>query len=221
MVAERLAEVRGRIEAAAVRSGRDPSAVTLVVVTKSRSVREVLAAYEAGHRDFGENRAEELAEKAPQLPGDIRWHFIGTVQRRKIALARPLSFLLQSMDRLSLARRWASAPGEAPPCLLQVNIGLEPQKHGVAPAAAAETLDEMAQVGIIPVGLMAIPPAPDYPGASRRHFAALAELADGLGATHPRLVELSMGMTDDFEEAVEVGATIVRVGRAIFGSRTE
>lgn len=221
MVAERLALVRGRIEAAAARAGRPPSAVTLVAVSKSRSVDEILEAHDAGQRDFGENRAEELVAKAPQLPVEIRWHFVGTLQSRKTSAVRPLTHLLHSMDRPSLARRWASAAAEIPTCLLQVNVGLEPQKHGVPPDGVESMLEEMEAIGIVPVGLMAIPPAPDVPEASRPFFARLAGLAEAARLTHPHLIELSMGMTDDFEVAVEEGATIVRVGRAIFGPGTD
>ncbi len=220
MVAERLALVRGRIEAAADRAGRSPSAITLVAVSKSRSVAEILEAYESNQRDFGENRAEELSAKAPQLPADIRWHLVGTLQSRKIKAARNLTAVLHSMDRMSLARRWASGPGEVPSCLLQVNVGLEPQKQGVAPDGVESMLAEMEAVGIEPVGLMSIPPAPDSPEVSRPFFRRLAAVAEAARVNRPHLVELSMGMTDDFEVAVEEGATLVRVGRAIFGPRS-
>lgn len=221
MVAGRLEAVRQRIAAAAARAGRSPASVRLVVVSKARTVDEIFEAYAAGHRDFGENRAEELTMKAPQLPSDIRWHFVGTLQSRKTSAVRPHTHLLHSMDRMSLARRWALAPGATPPCLLQVNIGREPQKHGVDPEAVMATLDEMSDAGVVPVGLMAIPPAPDAAEDSRGHFAALAALAEAARRSHPAIAELSMGMTDDFEVAVEEGATLVRVGRAIFGPRTE
>jgi pyridoxal phosphate enzyme (YggS family) len=220
MVAHRFRLVVDRIDAAAARAGRDPETIKLVVVSKARTTDEVRQVYDAGHRDFGENRADELAAKAPLLPDDIRWHFVGTVQRRKVAAIRHLTYLLHSMDRASLAMRWA-APGEpVPPCLLQVNIGEEPQKHGVLPARADAALEEMAGLGIAPVGLMAIPPAPERPEDSRPHFEEMARLAGMLRRDRPGLVELSMGMSDDFEVAIESGATLVRVGTAIFGPRT-
>ncbi len=218
MVAERLSLVRARIGEAAERAGRAVEDVTLIAVTKTRTVDEILSAYEAGQRDFGENRAWELAEKAPQLPTDIRWHFVGGLQSRKAKTVRPLTHLLHSMDRRSLARRWAG--DEAPPCLLQVNIGEEPQKHGVAPADVAGALDEIEGEGIRIVGLMAIPPAPEVPEDSRPYFAGMARLAAEHRRSRPHLEALSMGMTDDFEVAVEEGATMVRVGRAIFGPRS-
>lgn len=212
--------VTRRIEEAADRSARDPADITLVVVSKSRSAEEVRQIYDEGHRDFGENRAEELAAKAPLLPDDIRWHFVGSVQRRKAAVVRDLTVLLHSMDRMSLARRWASLPGDPPPCLLQVNVGEEEQKHGVLTREAGDVLTDMADLGIRPIGLMAIPPAPVAPEDSRPHFRVLAELFAELRAAHPGLAALSMGMTDDFEVAVEEGATLLRVGRAIFGPRS-
>ena len=194
--------------------------MTLVAVSKSRTVAEIRAAYDAGHRDFGENRAEELALKAPALPGDIRWHFVGTLQSRKVARVHGATFLLHSMDRMSLARRWASISSAGPPCLLQINVGREAQKHGVLPEETAEVLAEMNTVGVDPVGVMTIPPAPAAPEDSRSHFRSLGALAGELRRAYPGLVEVSMGMTDDFEVAVEEGATLVRVGRAIFGPGT-
>jgi uncharacterized pyridoxal phosphate-containing UPF0001 family protein len=124
------------------------------------------------------------------------------------------------MDRVSLAGRWAAPEDPAPPCLLQVNVGEEPQKHGVLPGRVDATLREMADLGIEPVGLMAIPPAPETPEQSRPHFEEMARLAEALRADRPGLVEMSMGMSGDFEVAIESGATLVRVGTAIFGPRT-
>lgn len=220
MVASELAVVTERIGAAAGRIGRDPLSITLVIVSKGRTAGEIRAVYDAGHRDFGENRAQEMAAKAPLLPNDIRWHFVGTVQGRKVPMVRKHTFLLHSMDRGSLARRWASSDDPIPPCLLQVNVGAEPQKHGVLPDDADSVLSEMAAAGIEPAGLMAIPPAPNVSADSRSYFQEMARLAQTLRKERPALVELSMGMTDDFEVAIEEGATLVRVGRAIFGPRT-
>jgi pyridoxal phosphate enzyme (YggS family) len=218
MVADHLERVKARISQAATRVGREPDEVTLVAVSKARSVAEIREAYEAGHRDFGENRPEEMAAKASALPHDVRWHFVGTLQRRRIAQVRSVAALLHSMDRDALSSRWIDADGNAPPCLLQVNIGGEDQKHGVPYQGALKALDAMAEHGVYPVGLMVIPPAPAQPEDSRVHFADLAALCGSLRGEHPELVQLSMGMTDDFEVAVEEGATLVRVGRAIFGS---
>ena len=219
MAAGQLAVVTQRIGAAAERVGRDPRSITLVIVSKARTVGEIRTVYDAGHRDFGENRAQELAAKAPLLPADILWHFVGTVQSRKVAMIRPHTHLLHSMDRVLLARRWASSDAAPPPCLLQVNVGAEPQKHGVLPIDAESALSELADAGIEPVGLMTIPPAPKVPAESRPYFEEMARLARTLRKGRPGLMELSMGMTDDFEVAIEEGATLIRVGRAIFGPR--
>ncbi len=218
MVAARLREVHDRVAAAAARAGRVPGDVTVVAVGKAHPPELLAAAYEAGHRVFGENRAQELAAKAPQLPADVEWHFIGPLQRNKVRLVRPLVSLLESMDRPALAAAWAR-DGGAPPVLVEVNVAAEQQKAGVSPARAGELVDRLTELGVEVRGLMAIPPAAPDPEASRPHFRALAALADRLRADRPGLVELSMGMTDDYEVAVEEGATIVRVGRAIFGPR--
>lgn len=217
MVAQRLTQVRSRIATAAARSGRDASAITLVAVSKGRSPEEILEAYGHGQRDFGENRAAELATKAVALPEDIRWHFIGSLQTRQAKVARPHTYLLHSLDRARLAHAWTAA-GAAPPALLQVNVAGESQKHGTDPAALPELLEEVAKAGVSCTGLMTIPPLVANPEDSRRWFVALREVQDGVLDSHPGLTELSMGMTDDFEVAVEEGATIIRVGRAIFGA---
>ena len=218
MAIRELTEVLDRIRAAAERSGRSADEVTLIAVTKARTVPEILAAYDAGHRDFGENRAGELAEKAPHLPGDIRWHFIGHLQRNKVTRVRPLVSMLHSLDRAKLARTWGHLD-DAPPALLEINIGREPQKHGVLPEDARGLLDSSLEAGVDVRGVMAIPPMTEDAAVTRGHFRALAELAESLSTSGVDLPELSMGMTDDYEIAVEEGATMVRVGRAIFGPR--
>ncbi|MBA2338044.1 MAG: YggS family pyridoxal phosphate-dependent enzyme [Acidimicrobiia bacterium] len=203
--------------AAATRSGRDPASVTLVAVSKGQSVETIRAAYELGHRHFGENRAAELADKAPQLPGDIVWHFVGTLQRRRIELIRPVAALVHSLDRLALIDSWSRSP--APPMLVQVNVAAEQQKHGVAVDKAGDLVAAAEAAGIACRGLMLIPPLADRPEQSRPWFQRLATLQRRLAVEHPDLVELSMGMTDDFEVAIEEGASLIRVGRAIFGAR--
>ena len=210
-----LIRVRERVAAAAARAGRDPGDVTIVAVTKGRGMAEIGDVYEFGHRDFGENRPEELAAKAPHLPSDARWHLVGPVQRRKVEAAAPHTHLLHSMDRAALARRWA-ALDRPPPVLVQVNMAAEPQKHGVSPNAVADLVALSSELGLAVRGLMAIPPLPARPEDSRSWFVALAELRDELAARFPSVRELSMGMSDDFEVAVEVGASFIRVGRAIF-----
>lgn len=220
MVAERLNTIRARVAAAASACGRAPTDVTLVAVSKGMPIKAILEAYRAGHRHFGENRAAELADKAPQLPGDITWHFIGSLQTRQVRLARPQTSLLHSLDRIRLVNAWATDEG-APPALVQVNVAGEQQKHGVAPEGTADVLQAAAAAGIECRGLMTIPPLADDGEASRPWFAELRDLLRRLAPDFPSLHELSMGMTDDFEVAIEEGATMIRVGRAIFGPRPE
>jgi pyridoxal phosphate enzyme (YggS family) len=217
-VTKNLAIVRHRIAAAAARVGRDPAEVTLVVVGKGHPASALQALYDEGHRDFGENRAQELVAKVGQLPADVRWHFIGPLQSNKVRLVRPVVKLLHSFDRLELAPAWMKGPGLPPPVMVQVNIGEEPQKHGVHPDLIGEVVAELTAKRVPVLGLMAIPPLADDPEKSRVHFRRMAALLAGLQTAHPLLNELSMGMTDDFEVAVEEGATFLRVGRAIFAS---
>ena len=209
-VAERLGAVRERVAGAAGRSGRPASAVRIVVVTKGVPPPVMEAAFDAGATEFGENRAQELLAKAPELKVRPAWHFIGRLQRNKVAALAPLVEMWQSVDRLELGRAIANrAPGAA--VLAEVNVADDPAKAGVAPGEAPALVDGLRSVGLTVDGLMTIPAAGEDP---RPAFARLAALADRLG-----LAEVSMGMSDDFEVAVEEGATIVRVGRAIFGPR--
>ena len=208
-----------RVATAADRVGRSPEEVTIVVVSKTRTVEEILKVYQLGHRDFGENRAQEMALKVPQLPDDIRWHFVGALQSNKVRQIRQGTHLLHSMDRLSLARAWLKGMGVPPSVLLQVNLGDEDQKSGVGPGDVAEVLGQMVDLGLQVRGLMAIPPIPEDAENSRPHFCKLREIMESIPARLPSFSELSMGMTDDFEVAIEEGASIIRVGRAIFGPR--
>jgi pyridoxal phosphate enzyme (YggS family) len=209
-VADRLAAVQQKVADAAGRSGRPPSAVRLVVVTKGVPAPVMQAVIDAGATDLGENRAQELLAKAPELTTRPRWHFIGRLQRNKVASLAPLVDLWQSVDRLELGRTIAHrAPGAA--VLAEVNVADDPAKAGVSPDDAPAFVDGLREAGLSVDGLMTIPAAGRDP---RPAFAALAGLADRLG-----LAEVSMGMSDDYEVAVEEGATIVRVGRAIFGRR--
>jgi PLP dependent protein len=190
--------------------------VRLVAVTKERTSAQIRELYELGHRDFGENRAQELHAKLPDLPGDIRWHFIGPLQRNKVRIVRPAVVLLHSLDRVALAEAWLKGPGLPPPALLQVNIGREPQKHGVMPEEAVATAEQLVAMGVPLAGVMAIAPIVATPELARPYFAELRRIRDRVVALEPAAGELSMGMTDDFEVAVEEGATLIRVGRAIF-----
>jgi len=211
-VAGRLAAVRARLAEAAGRAGRPASAVKLVVVTKGVAPPVMQAALDAGATDLGENRAQELLAKAPELRTPPVWHFIGRLQRNKVAALAPLVDVWQSVDRIELGRAIAGrAPGAA--VLAEVNVADDPAKAGVAPDDAPALVDGLRSVGLSVDGLMTVPAAGRDP---RPAFARLAALAERLG-----LAEVSMGMSDDFEVAVEEGATIVRVGRAIFGPRED
>jgi len=208
-VADRVAEVRGRIDAAAARAGRDPSSVLLVAATKTVDVARVQAVVDAGVVDVGENRAQELVAKT-SVAG-ARWHFLGQLQRNKVRQLAPWVACWQSVDRAELGAEIARrAPGAS--VLVEVNVGEEPQKGGCAPGEVDALVDALRADGLDVAGLMTVPP---HDGDPRRWFARLREQASRLG-----LRELSMGMTDDYEVAVEEGATLVRVGRALFGPRT-
>lgn len=212
-------EVMRRAEATLAETGR--SNLTVVAVSKGRSAESIEQLYGLGHRDFGENRAQELVEKAALLPVEmrrnIRWHFVGPLQTNKVRLVRPTAHLLHSMDRVDLARAWMKGVGDPPPVLLQVNVGREPQKHGVDPDRAEEELEAIERIGVTVIGLMTIPAISENVDRTIGQFEELAQLGDHLRHKRPHLSELSMGMSDDFELAIRSGATIIRVGRAIFG----
>jgi hypothetical protein len=210
-IAARVTEVRERIAAAARAAGRDPATVRLVAATKTQPVDAVRAVVAAGVVDVGENRAQELVAKAPQLADTAAvWHFIGRLQRNKVNQLVPFVGWWQSVDRPelvdALARR---APGAR--VLVEVNVAGEVQKGGCAPTSAGAVVERARAAGLEPVGLMAVAPAGVDP---RPCFSDLRELAGRLG-----LPELSMGMSGDFEAAVGEGATVVRVGTALFGAR--
>ncbi|RIK56128.1 MAG: YggS family pyridoxal phosphate-dependent enzyme [Chloroflexi bacterium] len=228
-IAENLAQVRARIAAAAARAGRDQAAVTLVAVSKTQPLAAIEAAYAAGQRDFGENRLEELwpkVEMAAQAGlGEIRWHLIGTIQSRKTPQAVGPFVLIHSVDRMKIAARLsrdAEAAGRVMRVLLEVNISGEASKHGFAPAALMAEAAALADLrGIQVQGLMTMAPLEVEAEATRPVFRGLRQLRDALAAAYPAIDwrQLSMGMTNDFEVAVEEGATLVRVGSAIFGQR--
>lgn len=219
MAAVSYREVMDRVATAAEEAGRSAGEITVVAVSKTMSPEDVLAVYEQGHRDFGENRAGELVEKADALPDDIRWHFVGALQSNKARSARGVVGLLHSMDRRSLGKAWMKGQGLPAPVLLQVNVGDEGQKSGVAVDEVVPALVWMGELGLDVRGLMTIPPLPETPEESRRHFVTMRNIRDEVVAEHSSVVELSMGMTDDFEVAIAEGASIIRVGRAIFGPR--
>ncbi|MGH8923216.1 MAG: YggS family pyridoxal phosphate-dependent enzyme [Acidimicrobiia bacterium] len=208
--------VRARIASAAVRAGRSKDSVRLVVVSKGQSLTAIRDLYDRGHRDFGENRAQELAAKVDQLPADIVWHFVGPLQSNKVRTVRGAVGLLHSLDRADLVPAWVKGPGAPPPALVQVRIGGEEQKHGVDPSEALALCERARVAGIEVTGLMTIPPVVGHPAEARPYFDQLVAVATEVRETMPAVRELSMGMTDDFEVAIEAGATIVRIGRAIF-----
>lgn len=211
-----LTEVRRRIGAAADRAGRDPRDIALVGVSKYADDAAVLAAHAEGLADFGENRAKELVARSSLLPADVRWHFVGRLQGNKVRQVRPIVSLLHSLDRAALAEQWVKGPGLPPPVLVQVNLAGEPQKGGAAPDAVARLVGTAIALGLRVVGLMAVPPAGPTPEDSRHWFRQLRAMRDRIRQDHPDVDQLSMGMTDDFEVAVEEGATLLRIGRAIF-----
>jgi pyridoxal phosphate enzyme (YggS family) len=223
VIAERLRAVRERIDAAARRAGREPASVELLAVSKTFPAEAVREAAAAGQRLFGENRVQEAAAKIPDCGDGIEWHLVGPLQRNKARRAVELFDVIHAVDRPELARaleRAASQLGRRPRVLLEINVDEEPQKAGVAPGETKGLLEEVrACPSLVPAGLMAIPRACDDPEQVRPSFVRLRELREALCRIEPRLVELSMGMSADFEVAVEEGATLVRVGTAIFGPR--
>ncbi|MEZ4732146.1 MAG: YggS family pyridoxal phosphate-dependent enzyme [Caldilineaceae bacterium] len=228
-IVDNLAAVRERMVAAAERVGRNPNDITLVAVSKTKPMAAIAAAYQAGQRDFGENRLEELwpkVEEAQQLGlRDIRWHLIGTIQSRKTVQAVGPFVLIHSIDRGKIAER-LSRDAEAANCvlsvLLEVNVSGETSKHGFTPEELVATAaDLLALPGLHIMGLMTMAPLVEEAEATRPVFRRLRALQDTLRTRYPTgdWQHLSMGMTNDFEVAIEEGATLVRVGSAIFGSR--
>lgn len=231
MIAERVAAIRSRIAGAAVRAGRDPAEITLVAVSKTHAPETVAEAYAAGLKLFGENRVEEAGPKADAVAALLApaaapaWHMIGHLQSRKAAGILPWASMLEAVDSVKLARRlsrFCVEVGREMPVLLEVNISREQSKYGFLPAAVEPAVAEILGLpGLRLQGLMTMAPIEPEPERTRPVFAALRGLRDELAA---RLHDvdwrhLSMGMTDDFEVAIEEGATIVRIGRAIFGER--
>lgn len=223
-IESRLSEVRTRVEAAATRAGRSHDEVTLVVVSKSFSADVVAEAVRAGATDLGENRAQELREKAIALPHVPRWHFIGHLQTNKARHVVGTAHLIHSVDRFGLAEeiaRRARRSGVPQEVLIEVNISGEPTKHGVEPPNAAAFAEEVAALdGVEVTGLMTMAPLSDDPQLSRPFFADLRTIGERLAQRLPEARHLSMGMTRDFEVAIEEGATLVRVGEAVFGPRS-
>jgi pyridoxal phosphate enzyme (YggS family) len=208
-VRDRLAAVRARVDAAAARAGRDPADVEILVAVKYVAAREIETLADAGVTLVGENRAQDLLEKVTHARGRLRWHFIGALQSRKVRQIVPRVELIHSVATDSALRELGR---HAPPgfeILVEVNVGGEQAKAGIAPP---QLDDFIARSPVAVVGLMTMPPQITDPERSRRHFAALAQLASERG-----LRRLSMGTSQDYEVAVEEGATIVRIGTIIAG----
>jgi len=226
-VAARLAGVRARIDAAARGAGRDPSSVRLVAVSKTFPIDAVREAYAAGHRDFGENRVQEALEKiAASADLALRWHLLGHLQTNKARKAAAAFAMIQSLDNVELLRRLdavAAETGHTPELLVQVDLAGEATKYGARPEEVPTIFEAAAScVAARVVGIMTLPPIPETPEDARPWFRRLQDLRQGwlaAGVPPGMLREVSMGMSGDFEVAVQEGATIVRVGTAIFGSR--
>lgn len=224
-IAENLERVREQIVQAAAKAGRNAGDVELVAITKTHAPEKVREAIEAGQTLFGESRVQEARAKIPELPSSLRWHFVGHLQKNKIRHALPLFEFFHSIDSLALAQemdRIAADEGMRPRVLLEVNVAGEGSKFGFAPDKLREQMEALLALQRLSIlGLMTIPPLADKAEASRTHFVRLRDLRDRLQAEfHVDLPQLSMGMTQDFAIAVEEGATLVRVGTAIFGERT-
>jgi pyridoxal phosphate enzyme (YggS family) len=226
-IADRLTEVRARISAAARSAGRDPSSVRLIAVSKTVPIDSIREAWHAGQRDFGENRVQEALQKiATSADLEIRWHLIGHLQTNKARKAGAAFATIQSVDSVELLQKLDQAAAEAgtrPELLIQVDLAGETTKFGAAPGDVPRLLEAAGRLAVARViGLMTLPPAPDTPEDGRPWFRRLRDLRDGLlhdGAPGSMLRELSMGMSGDFEVAIQEGATMVRVGTSIFGSR--
>jgi len=224
-VAENLERVRERIAQAATKAGRAVDEIELVAITKTHDAERVREAIEAGQILFGESRVQEARVKIPELPSNLRWHFVGHLQKNKIRHALPLFELIHSVDSLSLAQeinRIAEEEGMHPRVLLEVNVAGEGSKFGFPPDKLRQDMEALLALPRLSIeGLMTIPPLAKEAEASRGYFVDLRKLRDRLETEFQmKLPHLSMGMTNDFPVAVEEGATLARVGTAIFGERS-
>jgi pyridoxal phosphate enzyme (YggS family) len=225
-IADNLTSIRARIAAAAARAGQDPASVRLVAVSKTKPAAMVAEAARAGQLVFGENYVQELTAKVREVAEPVEWHFIGHLQSNKVRQLAGLVSLIHSVDRLSLAeeidRQWAKL-GQVCHVLVEVNIAREATKSGTGTDELARLVREIARLPHVRIrGLMAMPPFFDDPEGARPYFRKLRRLAesiDALGIEGVMMAGLSMGMSGDFEVAIEEGATLVRIGSAIFGER--
>ncbi|MFN2541577.1 MAG: YggS family pyridoxal phosphate-dependent enzyme [Chthoniobacterales bacterium] len=223
-IAENLERVRAQIAQAGAKAGRNVAGIELVAITKTHPAEMVRKAIEAGQTLFGESRVQEARAKIPELPSAIRWHFVGHLQKNKIRHTLPLFELIHSVDSFALAQdidRIAAEDGLDSRVLLEVNVAGEGSKFGFRPDKLREEMEALLALPRLSIeGLMCIPPLADEAEAARKYFVDLRELRDSLEKEFElKLPQLSMGMTNDFPIAVEEGATLVRVGTAIFGER--
>jgi PLP dependent protein len=223
-IAENLERVREQIANAAAKAGLSGNEIELVAITKTHSVERIREALETGHTLFGESRVQEARAKIPELPSNLRWHFVGHLQKNKIRHALPLFELFHGVDSLALARemnRIGAEEGGHPRVLLEVNVAEEGSKFGFKAETLRAEIEPLLDLPRLSIeGLMCIPPLADEAEASRKFFVQLRELRNSLEKEFDvKLPHLSMGMTQDFWIAVEEGATLVRVGTAIFGER--
>jgi len=226
-IADRLADIHGRIAAAARSAGRDPSSIRLVAVSKTFPIDAIREAHAAGQREFGENRVQEALQKIASCADlDIKWHLLGHLQTNKAKKAAPAFSTIHSIDSVELLQKidsTAADAGRAPELLIQVDLSGEATKFGLTPADVPLLFDAAARCRAARiVGLMTLPPIPESPEDARPWFRRLRELREewrAAGVPASMLVELSMGMSGDFEVAIEEGSTMVRIGTAIFGSR--
>lgn len=225
-ISKNLASINARIHTAAEKAGRDPAAIRLVAVSKTRSAADIIAAFEAGQAVFGENYIQELVSKLAEVHEPVQWHVIGHLQSNKVKYIAGQVTLIHSVDSISLAkeidRQWGKL-GTSCNVLIQVNISSEATKSGTTADGVIQLVRECALLQNIRVkGLMTMPPVFDDPEAARPFFAGLRQLSEAVAAEQidgVEMVELSMGMSGDFEAAIGEGATLVRIGTAIFGER--
>ncbi len=226
MIAEKYREVQGKVLQACQRSHRNPEDVTLIAVSKTKPLEALREAYEAGARDFGENKVQELVEKIPNLPADIRWHMIGHLQRNKVKYIVDKVYMIHSVDSFKLAEeisREAVKKNLTVKILMEVNVAQEDSKFGVSVEEAPQLAGEIAKLpGISLEGLMTVAPYVSDAEENRKVFSQLRQLAvdiSGKNIDNISMNVLSMGMTGDYEVAIEEGASLVRVGTGIFGER--
>ena len=226
MIRENLDEVRAKVAAAAVRSGRDPKDITLIAVSKTKPAQAVQEAYEAGARDFGENKVQEILQKQPALPQDIRWHMIGHLQRNKVHQVIGKAVLIHAVDSLRLAEQIEQEAAKRNldvDVLLEINVAKEESKYGFFLEDAEEAIRQISSLPHVHIkGLMTIAPFVENPEENRGIFQKLYQFSVDINDKNIDNVTmgvLSMGMSGDFEVAIEEGATMVRVGTSIFGAR--